>query len=258
MLKLYDLNEDLIWVTFINYGYIHYTKNFLKSMEKNKITFKLIVFCNDDKTYDELESNPQCICIKTDFLKTKFSDTFTIWGKSDYIRICFAKLDVILYALKETYDIGVKAVGYIDTDVFLFSDPTPVMVETMKAHKDIQVFGQCDEGLGTHCSNPRNCLCMCAGVMVFRNNPELYPIFSYTEQNVRSFASDQHYLDAVFKRDKIPRLTIERKSMPNGTFYPNLRQSRIVFDPEPCLLHFNYMVGHQKEQAMRLQGLWLL
>jgi hypothetical protein len=127
----------------------------------------------------------------------------------------------------------------------------------MTVHKEIQIFGQCDEG-GSVCSNPRNCVCMCTGVIVFRNNPALYSIFSYTDHNIHTFPSDQHYLDAVFKHKNVPRLTIERKIMPNGAFYSRLKQERLMLDPKPCLLHFNYMVGHQKEQCMKLQGLWLL
>ena len=257
MLKLYDLNEDLIWVTFINYGYIHYTKNFLKSMEKNNITFKLIVFCNDDKTYDELESNPQCICIKTDFLKTSFSEQFSGWGHSEYIRICFAKLNVWLHALKETYEMGVKAVGFIDTDVFLFSDPTPLFVKAMEEHKDIQVFAQCDEN-GSTCIKPEQCPNMCAGVMVFRNNLALYSLFEYTEADIRRFPSDQHYLHNLFVNRSVPRRTLARSAVPNGAYFPLIKRTPIEFGSDVCLIHFNWMVGEEKEKAMRLQGLWLL
>ena len=46
------------------------------------------------------------------------------WGDIEYKRLVFAKLDAILYTLKNTYDAGVKVVGYIDRDIFLFKDPS--------------------------------------------------------------------------------------------------------------------------------------
>jgi len=252
-----SVNKELVWVTFINYGYIHYTKNFLLSMEKNHIDFKLVVYCNDDKTFEELNDHPLCICKKTDFLKTKFSDTFTIWGKSDYIRICFTKLDVWLHALKETYEMGVKAVGFIDTDVFLFSDPTTLFVNAMEEYKDVQVFAQCDER-GRNCIKPEQCPNMCAGIMVFRNNLALYSLFEYTEADIRRFPSDQHYLHDLFVKHSVPRRTLPRSVVPNGAYFPMLKQIPINFGSDVCLIHFNWMIGEEKEKAMRLQKLWLL
>lgn len=256
MLKDYDLNKDLIWITFINYGYIDYTNNFLKSMKKNNINFKLIVFCNDDKTYNELVTNPQCICMKTDFLKTQFPPGMTSWGQQDYKRLVFAKLDVILYTLKETYDMGVKSVGYIDTDIFLFSDPTPIMLDAMTTYKETLVFSQCDE-TGLSCSNPVKCSNICSGVIVFRNIPELYSLFDYKKEDIDLYSGDQQYLTVIFEKNNIARRTIPRKQMPNGAYFSSMRRP-IKIEPDVCLLHFNYMIGHQKRDCMRIQGLWLL
>ena len=60
-------NQPLIWFTLINYGYIDFTKNFLESMRRNNIRFKLLVYCLDDETVQALkEYSDTCVCIRYD------------------------------------------------------------------------------------------------------------------------------------------------------------------------------------------------
>ena len=257
MFKNLDLNKELIWITLINYGYINYTKNFLKSMERANIQFKLIVYCIDEQTYNELSKNEQCICLRADFLKKKLSSDMKSWGKIEYKQIVFAKLDAILYTLQNTYDIGIQNIGYIDTDIYLFSDPSTIMLKELEENKDINIFSQCDE-YENKCSNNKKCKNICSGVIVFRNKKELYNLFEYTEQDIMKYLSDQHYLAALLNTNNIPSYTIDKSIMPNGAYYKNLRKEKIQFELSNCLIHFNYMVGNDKENAMKLQGLWII
>ena len=39
---------SFLWITMINHGYIDFCKNFLLSMKKSKVLFKLIIFLNKD------------------------------------------------------------------------------------------------------------------------------------------------------------------------------------------------------------------
>ena len=91
MEKILDLDKCLIWITLINYGYIEYTKNFLKSMEISKSIFKLVVFCIDKESFNELQKYERCIPIFTDFLKNRnLVSEFNSWGTREYKKICFA------------------------------------------------------------------------------------------------------------------------------------------------------------------------
>lgn len=254
--NLSDLPKSLIWITLINYGYINYTKNFLKSMEKSKSTFKLIVFCIDTQTYEELKNCDNCICLHTDFLYDRgLASDFKVWEEKDYKKIVFAKLDVILYTLKNTYDMGIEAVGYIDTDIVLFSDPTIIMLEAMNQNKDINIFSQCDEG-GKTCSNKIDCQNICSGVIVFRNNKSLYHIFEYTSEDINKFCTDQHFLTSNLKKLNIICLTIDKNIFLNGSYF-HINHSNI-FPDSACLIHFNYMVGNQKQRKMIEQNVWYI
>lgn len=252
-----NINKSLTWITLINYGYIDYTLNFLKSIEINKIDMKLVVFCIDDQSFEQLKNNPLCICIKADFLSYNIPSDFKVWLQIDYKRICFSKLDVILYTLKNTLAQDVKAVGYIDTDVVLFSDPTPVVTDAMKVFKNIDIFAQCDE-LGQTCSNPLKCKMFCAGILIFRNDPSLYDLLKYTDGDIYKYSSDQTFLVAKLAKLQKETFTINRKKFINGSYNPKIRKEKIEIPKEATLIHFNYMIGHEKKAAMKLQGLWFL
>ena len=252
-----ELNKSLVWITLINYGYVDYTKNFLLSVERAKINLQLVIYCIDKETYDEFKTNKNCICLMADFLKYIIPSDFKVWLNIDYKRICFSKLDVIMHTLKETLKHDVKAVGYIDTDIVLFSDPTTVVTDAMKVFKNINIFTQCDE-YGQTCSNSINCRMFCAGILIFRNIPEIYNLLEYKDEDIYKYDSDQHFLVPKLRALKIDYFTINRKKFINGAYYPNIKSDKIKFSDDACLIHFNYMIGHEKKTAMKLQGLWYL
>lgn len=253
------LNKKLIWITMINSGYVPYAKNFMKSMEKANVSFKLVVFCLDKQAFDQLQGIEQCICVLVDFLHSDFSSDFKKWAEVEYKQIVFAKLDIILHALKTTYSKGVEAIGYIDTDIFLFSDPTAIMLREMELNADVNIFCQCDEYM-QECSNKtskNSCKNVCSGVIVFRNKPEIYHLFKYDNDDVLREHGDQQMLLTSLQKYNIPFHTIDNNIMPNGSYYP-IQFKKIPFNSTTCLIHFNYLQGHEKERIMRMQGLWLI
>uniref|UniRef100_A0A6C0L7H8 Nucleotide-diphospho-sugar transferase domain-containing protein n=1 Tax=viral metagenome TaxID=1070528 RepID=A0A6C0L7H8_9ZZZZ len=245
-------NAKIVWITLINYGYIHFAKNFLQSAVP--LDFQLVVYCLDIYTYMELQGTPKCICIMADFVKDLPSE-LKVWGEAEYENIVFAKLDAIRYTLQETYDLGVKAVGYIDTDIFLFSDPSPHFLDEMQLYQDIDIFSQCGEE-NMECSHRFFCPMLCSGVFVVRNKKNLYGLFEYTANDIPTFSGDQQFLVHKIKEKGLPHRTMPTSIMPNGSYYR--LDEKVTFPPETCLIHFNYLVGSRKELLMRHQGLWLL
>jgi len=255
----YQLPKSLIWITIINYGYIDYTKNFLISMNKCNVKFKLIIYCIDDQSFNELQNYDNCIPIKVDFLNYNLPSEFKLWSNIDYKRICFAKLDAILYTLENTYQLGIESVGFIDTDIVLFSDPSDTIINMMNENKYINIFSQCDESPNKFCSNPYNCRNLCAGIIIFRNVKNLYRFLKYPENEIDQFINaDQDFLQQIFSNFNVPHLTVPKHIFPNGSYYQNLRNNKIEFEKSNVLIHFNYMIGHEKKEAMKLQNLWYL
>jgi hypothetical protein len=179
------------------------------------------------------------------FLDTStFSTKLTEWETPDYKRIVFAKLDAIAYTL-DTYN---EPVGYIDTDMIVFKDPTPIVLSALET---TPVVCQCDEKSPT-CSNRCGCPGICSGLIVFKSN---LGCFSYKQSDMVHFLSDQQFLNSEFTRLGIPYTTIEKDVFLNGTF-PGLKQRRITVPETASVLHFNYLVGNQKKNLMQFQNMW--
>lgn len=248
----------LVWITLINYGYINYTKNFLKSMEVHSCPFKLIVYCLDKKIIDELSEYKNAICFDASlFIKEEFAPYLTEWNTMDYKKICFSKLDAIKYTHTLSHINGIWAVGYIDTDIIVFKNPTDIFINKMRSDRNIAVFSQCDENSNnTECSNQTNCPDMCTGTMVFRTGSIDNSIFNYSDEDILKYSGDQHFLEVTFNKNQINRLTISRDILLNGA-YPGLKDNFVL--PESAyLIHYNWMIGSQKEYYMKKNSMWYL
>jgi hypothetical protein len=253
----------MIWITLINYGYINYTKNFLKSIKKANIDFKLHIYCfnyqeclDELNKFKELNDYDNFVCIDANnFITEKMTSELCCWSKMDYKKIVFCKLDAIKYALENNPDIDV---GYIDMDIVLFSDPTKVILEYMDKYPNVDIFGQCDEP-GIECLRPTNCSNMCSGVIVFRNKPELYDIFNYDVKDLSRFMGDQDFIGMHRKMRNIKSITIDRRIFLNGTF-PGIKNDDIIFQKPKTtsLIHFNWMIGNKKESRMKKLNMWFI
>jgi len=253
------LNDPLVWITLINHGYINYTKNFLESMKLFNSTFKLIIYCIDQESINELKNYDNCTCILADFLNSNnLLTNFSEWLSLNYKRICFSKLDVILYTLKKLN--LVKAIGYIDMDIIVLKDPTNIILELMKQNENITIFAQCNEvykNCNGICSNKFNCSNICSGIIVFRNSIDIFDIFKYNENDIIKFTGDQAFLHFNIRKYKIPTMTISKNIFLNGT-YPELNKEKVIISEEISLIHFNYIIGKNKEKYMREKNFWFL
>jgi len=256
-------NQSLVWITMINHGYINFTKNFLESMKIFKAKFKLIIYCIDQETINELNEYDNCICINADkFLKyNNLSSKLQSWSEIDYKKITFSKLDCILYTLKLLSNMDITSVGYIDTDIIVLADPTNIILKVMEENKNIKIFAQCDEqynhcpsGL---CNNKYNCCNICSGIIIFRNVSDIYHIFEYDETDILKFTSDQDFIRHKVFKHKIPNMSLDKNVFLNGT-YPGLKNKDIKFPITTSLIHFNYISGNNKEQKMKDTKCWFI
>lgn len=254
-------NLDILWITLINYGYIDYAKNFLKSMELSNVSFKLLIYCLDNETIEELKSYKNCICINADVFmrrrQKKAEKRLVCWKEQEYKELVFLKLDAMLYSLHRGRAINIKSVGYIDTDIVLVSDPTAIMTNIMNENPNISVFAQCDES-GPWCSNRTNCPVFCSGVILFRNIPELYKYFVYDDSHIKICSGDQDYLYKMFKKFNVPVLTIEKHIFLNGSYFGINKITPCILPKSACLVHFNYRIGNAKKDKMKEHNMWYI
>jgi len=250
---------DLIWITLINLGYVDYTKNFLKSMEINNISFIFIVYCSDNESIISLKDFKNCICLHINSLGIykDIPQSLQIYNSSEYKNIVFNKIDVIRLTMKESMPFGIKSVGFIDTDIVLLNDPSKVMRYNMNKYPNYQIFSQCNED---KCTNLLNCPKLNSGVIVYRNTSENQRLLNYSEDSIKDYKATQPYLIKKFNKLKIPYITIETDIFLNG-LYPGIQECEpISLPPEACLIHYNWIIddNYVKKKLMKSQNQWYI
>ena len=253
-----DLSQDkpILWITLINFGYIRFTKNFLASIKHNKVNLHLIVYCLDNESMKALENEPLVTCLDARvFVKGQMNKSLTTWNTSDYKRIVFAKLDAIRYTMEKYVN---STVAYIDTDIFIFKDPTPMIMKAFQDNPSAIIISQCDEA-HLKCSNPMKCPNLCSGVIAFRQSPITNSLVQYTEKDITLHLTDQHFLTAILQKTNTPYYTIDKNIFLNGA-YPRVKElnCKPILPQEAVLLHYNYMIGMEKEKNMKKNGMWLI
>ena len=255
-------DEDVVWVTVINEYYTDFTKNFLLSMREHDVSFPFIIYCinmSEDKMRDLLDyGNDKVSVLSADqFMKNDVTNGMTIYATNDYKKIVFSKLDAIKYTMSQSREFNIKNVGYMDTDIVIFKNPTDVITETMPLYPDVDVVSQCDEG-EKQCSDSMNCPKICSGVIVFRNKPSMENLFGYKDEDVDKYEGDQDYLLVEMRKQNVKFLTIDKDIFQNGIVFYNIKEKNELITDKLCLVHFNWMPNFTKQDKMREYGVWYL
>ena len=230
--------------------------NFLESMKRHKCTFSLIVYCLDDGIIHAFDKYPNVQCISANpFMRRQMNMQLTTWNTIDYKRIVFSKLDAINYTmdLPQYKDF---LIGYIDTDIILFKNPTDIILKEFEENPEALVVSQCDEDTD-QCSNFSQCPNICSGVIVFKQSSIIRSLLKYVEWDIVENLTDQHYLSKKMKG--MNYRTIDKNIFVNG-FYPGVKDytKTLMLSKDANLLHYNYMVGSFKETYMKKNGMWYI
>ncbi len=246
--------SQIVWITLINQGYIKFTLNFLESMKRHDCIFSLIVYCLDEGSMRAFEKYTNVICISANpFMRRPMNTHLTIWNTLDYKRIVFSKLDAINYTmdLPQYKDF---LIGYIDTDIILFKNPSDIILKEFEEYPDALVVSQCDEDT-IQCSNFGQCNNICSGVIVFKQSSIIRSLLKYIEWDIVENLTDQHYLCKKMK--DLNYRTIDKNILLNGS-YPGVKEYNVplAIPQNVILLHYNYMIGCLKEEYMKKNGMW--
>jgi len=248
--------SEIVWITLINQGYIKFTRNFLESMRRNKCIFPLIVYCLDEGSMKAFEGLPNVHCISANpFMRRQMNSELTIWKTLEYKRIVFSKLDAIKYTM-ELPQYKDFLVGYIDTHIILFRNPTDIILKEFEENPETLVVSQCDEDTA-QCSNFSECPNICSGVIAFKQSSIIRSLLKYVEWDIVENLTDQHYLSKKMKG--LNYRTIDKNIFVNG-FYPGVKDysKTLVLPKDVILLHYNYMIGNFKELYMKKNGMWYI
>ena len=234
-------NDNTVFMTVLNYGYVMYTMNMLKSLAKWGLDKKILLVCLDNKSYTFFTKKGYvAVYINTDTNLQAFQS----YDNAMFRRIMYYKIMLIGKLLELHY-----AVYYTDGDIVYCKDPLRDL-ETYSASYDMLIQND----------RPSDDIkdLVCAGLFYIRSNTNTRSVFNLENNTAMRIIletenSDQAYLNNYIK-DKIRYTMFPLNQYPNGqVFYanPGLKDSCI-------LVHFNWIKGHEKMAKIKEHGMWFL
>tara|TARA_A100001015_G_scaffold169190_1_gene188061 strand:- start:215 stop:919 length:705 start_codon:yes stop_codon:yes gene_type:complete len=227
-------------VTITNKGYIDYTLNCLKSFEKSGLDPNILeCWCIDEEVYNQLkELSYNAILIpENDFM---FKDGKKVtelakWGQISFgLHVTIQKFYAIYEVLKNNED-----VLFLDGDIVI-ENPEFVQyfIDNIK-----------DNDLLIQDENHKNI--KCSGVMYIKSTETTKKYFNPKNVNYQTTTrwTDQTYINSILHLLKYK--LIDSNLFPNGKYYYEKHATL-----NPYLIHFNFLVGHEKKKKMQHFKKW--
>ncbi len=245
--------DKTAFITLTNTGYLNYTLNCLKSIEKQNIEIPLKCYSSDIGGYNKLkELNIPCEHIENNYYR---GGKHVGFGSKEFGELMKVKVKIIYDNLLK-YDY----VCYTDGDiVFLRDNLFQYLLDNIE---DNNILVQKNK-LDTHLNE------MCAGFMFIKSTDFTKNLFNLENNNYQDIIEesrlniktkqwcDQMYINSVKSQVtddifKIKLLPIQ--TFPCGQVFLKAKCSI----KEPYLIHFNYIIGNKKGSVMGKNGYWYL
>jgi hypothetical protein len=243
-------------------GYKFLTWNLWLSIQRLAVPWNLVIVCLDKEShrfFSQIAAIPSMLLPEVQLQLQGDTTKVASHGTGDFNRITKLKLSAFAHFLK---DRSIERLLYLDSDIVLFRDPVAYLETTLT--QEHPLWFQCDEHTpeftckkendGVHCGN------CCTGVIGFwLGTPELQrqhlTMISYEESLWKQCKenNDQEYIQMKMKNHSIVYDTFQRSLFPNGSF---LRNDHWKSLETPYLLHFNFIVGSNKQRVMKSKGFW--
>lgn len=225
-------NQKIAFITLTNTGYINYTLNCLKSLESIGFNSSLLhCYCIGKEGFEILKSN-KYTCTLIDEEKNSNLQTFRTGNWSN---IVYNKFKIIYENLLSH--------GYVCiTDGDIVYEKSSFLKYLKEDILDNDMLIQND----THEA--------CSGFMFIKSNAKTLHLFNPSNveryKNIKGWG-DQKYINENKYKLKYKLLSLDL--FPNGKYYYNNANSEFI---NPYLIHFNWIVGHEKENKMKYYKKW--
>ena len=248
--------NKLAFITLTNYGYREYTDNMIQSLEILGIGDIVNIYCIDEDAYAYFkERRPKNVVYLIKNLYGKKVKEFIPYQEDNWEDVVYNKLNIIRNLLRRNID-----VIFIDGDIVFLKNPIDDLKEKIKKYHNTDVFFQndCQKGDSSYDL-------ICSGFMYVRateNNIRFfYPFdksFAFKDNTKVDFRRnfiicDQLYLNSVKSELKYKCFKVGDYS--NGYHWGKLRENE---DYSPYLIHFNWIVGHEKMKEMKNNNYWYI
>tara|TARA_B100000575_G_C23119124_1_gene647390 strand:- start:689 stop:1369 length:681 start_codon:yes stop_codon:yes gene_type:complete len=224
--------DNISFITFTNYGYLHYTKNLILSLGRCNFSLPLKVYCIDQKAFDELNQWNKNIVLEMLNDETNTNENIVGWKKEGWNTMAFSKLKCIHKELLQN-----QYVFFTDSDIVFEKDCLQYLMDNKKDY-DMLIQQNNDDIL-------------CTGFMFIQSNESMKNLFDWPKINRETFVCDEDYINE--NKDKFNYYRLERKYFPIEKYYCIENQNI-----DPFIIHFNKYNGLRKKKYMKDHKKWYL
>jgi hypothetical protein len=227
----------IAFITLTNTGYVDYTLNCLKSLENIAAPINLVCFCIGKEGYNCLtEKGYECILIDDEN-----NSNFQQYRQGNWSNITIKKFDIIYENL-------------LLNEYVLFTDGDIVFENNNFINYLLENIGDNDILVQNDTLDDNNSTNLCSGFIFIKSNAKTLHLFNPTKMQVNKNEKgwgDQIYINKI--KDKLKFKMLPLELFPNGQyFYNNVDQIT------PYLIHFNWIIGHDKKAKMTKFSKWYL
>lgn len=243
------INEGLIednktiFFTITNEGYLDYTRNMLESLKKFNCNNQVLIVCLDTFSNNYFKDNGYF----TYFINLNITN-FSHFGTQDFSKCCYIKLYLIEQFINMNYNIF-----YTDGDIFFIKNPLDELKQLKT--QDVDMLIQNDSIYDNDYSN------VCAGFLYVSSNEITKKYFNISNienthkyNECMKFNNDQTFINMYIK-SYMNTLLFPLCKFPNGNYFYNFSDK--IMD-SAVMVHFNWVVGHEKQERMKKYGMWVI
>jgi hypothetical protein len=227
----------MIFITLTNSGYINYTLNCIESLKKINFKDDLYIYCIGKEGYNVLKDKGH----NCSLIDEEKNSNFQNFREGNWSNITYHKFTIIYEnLLKHDY------VCFTDGDIVFENNTFLKYLQDNIKDNDmiIQQDGVTDKNY------------LCSGFIFIKSNQKMINLFNPI--NVEKFKNiigwdDQVYINNIKKYIKFQTLPLEL--FPNGLYYYKNSNQK---DLKPYLIHFNWVIGHNKKEKMIEYNKWFI
>jgi len=246
--------------TVTSNGYKFMTWNLWLHCRRIGVPWTLMIVCLDKEShrfFQTIANIPSVLLPSVDLQLRGDTTKVSSYGSGDFNRVTREKLSVYTWMLEKQYTHYL----YLDSDIVLFKDPVPYLETILSAEN--YLWFQCDEhNEGDYtCKGTGLCTNICTGVIAFyKDETTKSKLLSMVKHDDALWKSckdnnDQEYIQKKIALESIPFRTLDRGLFPNGLFLGKDHWKTLA---APHLLHFNFIVGGNKQRVIKSKGFWLV
>lgn len=242
----YLYNGTLIWTMTTN-GYKFLTLNLIRTIERTKCPWRLLVVACDKESYIFFKREGFAV-IQYENAQHTNEMAIAKWGSPNFRKYNEIKLFLLNKFAKHP---SVKQCIFMDGDIVVFRDFLPDILERLNTNPETLLF-QCDEKEQGLCdiSGCRNC---CTGLIAWKQGADknIFNVNNLEKWNVNR--DDQFWVNTILHEGQHSYQTLPRELYPNGAYITGFYNLK-----EPFLLHFNHRVGNSKIVEIKRLQQWII